>query len=265
MESTESAIVMSTYHRTIEGDGFETICSFQDQSFDNFYLLFDNKIDKTEQEISKSYRNINVCSYTEKDFALHNFNRPIDRRHRWGSHQNPNYFYAHFRMLLFWKKHPQYKYYWFFDDDVTFTGNLKQLLQVHDANQSSDFLAIQVFKKESYDEQFPHINITNDRMGSNGHWLSFAPGPGDCYKSVHKHMGSFFPIVRFTNRSLEYLYNLNEKNFFGYSEGFVPTTLASDNFSVASMLDENDQYFIDTEQCNCELFHKGSEFTWTWI
>jgi hypothetical protein len=64
---------------------------------------------------------------------------------------------------------------------------------------ADDFIAIQVFKKENY-ENFPNISVINRRMGSGGSWLGFAPGPGDNYKSCEKHMGSFFPIVRFYSK-----------------------------------------------------------------
>lgn len=264
MEHSQTATVVSTYHRTMEGDGFNTICNFRDQQFDNFYLLFDNKLEKTEQEVSQAYGNVNVCLYNDNDFREHNFDKPISKFHRWGSHQNPNYFYAHHRMLLFWKKNPQFKYYWFFDDDVTFTGDLKGVLSVYE-NETEDFIAIQVFKKEDYENQFPKISKVNEKMGSGGNWLSFAPGPGDRYKNLEKHMGSFFPIVRFSNKAMEYLYNLNQENYFGYSEGFVPTTLASTpGFTVASMLDEQDNYFVPNNAV-CDIKHKGSNFTWTWI
>lgn len=101
-------------------------------------------------------------------------------------------------------------------------------------------------------------------MGSRGHWLSFAPGPGDNYRFTEKLFGSFFPIVRFSAKALSYLVACNHEGFYGYSEGFVPTTIANKGFTVASMLDENDQYFVPT-QAECEIMHKGSKFTWSWI
>jgi hypothetical protein len=77
-------------------------------------------------------------------------------------------------------------------------------------------------------------------------------------------MGSFFPIVRFSNKAMQHLLDLNTQGFYGYSEGFVPTSLASDGFSVASMLDEHDKYFINTTT-ECVLTHKHAAFNWSWI
>jgi hypothetical protein len=158
------------------------------KNFDNFFLLFDNKNNIPESKISSHYPNVPLCLYNTQDFIDNNFNRPINKHHRWGGHQNPNYFYAHHRMLIFYMKNPGYKFYTFFDDDVNFTGDLKGLLQGFEKNED-DFLAIQVFKREDYPE-FPNISVVNRRMGSGGNWLSFAPGPGDNYKSVNKHKNS---------------------------------------------------------------------------
>jgi hypothetical protein len=264
MSLEKTAVVVSTYHKTMEGGGLDLIFTYRDQNFPNFYLLFDNKSNQTQEKLNDVYKDINLCTYNEEDFKTHKFDRPISRFHRWGSHQNPNYFYAHFRMLLFWLKNPNFEYYWFFDDDVIFEGDLKGLLSNYDSH-SFDFVAIQAFKKEDYGNELPYVPKINQKMGSNGHWLSFAPGPGDEYQTCERHLGSFFPIVRFSNKAMKYLYDLNQQDFFGYSEGFVPTTLASvENFSVASMLDEEDRYYIPNN-VECDLKHKGSNFTWTWI
>lgn len=264
MENSQTAVVVSTYHKTLNHHGAQYIKEFQNQKFSNFYLLFDNKLNHSKEDLQAVYGDVGLCLYNDKDFEQHKLNRPIHPSHRWGSHQNPNYFYAHFRMLLFWLNNPQYQYYWFFDDDVTFGGDLNKLLSAYD-NQSSDFIAIQVFKKEDYNNELPFVSKVNERMGSKGSWLSFAPGPGDHYKTTERHLGSFFPVVRFSNKALQYLYELNQQDFFGYSEGFVPTTIASNpNFTVASMLDEYDKYFLN-HNIECELKHKGSTFTWTWI
>ena len=266
MNSSQTAVVVSTYHKSLQGDGLNTLHSFRDQNFENYFVLFDNKKNHPRVELSDIYRAENICLYNDEDFVEHKFDRPISTFHRWGSHQNPNYFYAHHRMLLFWKKNPQFQYYWFFDDDVTFTGNLNGLLKTYE-EETSDFIAIQVFKKEDYNEELPYVSKVNSSMGSGGHWLSFAPGPGDNYKTTERHLGSFFPIVRFSNKAMQFLYELNQNGSFGYSEGFVPTTLAgTPGFTVASMLDEHDQYFVEaTNGVDCNIKHKGANFAWTWI
>ena len=112
---SNTAVVVSTYHRTMEGDGLNTILNYKKQNFDNFYVLFDNKLNKTKEEVSQTYGDAEICLYDDKDFESNNFNRPISKFHRWGSHQNPNYFYAHHRMMTFYLKNSNFDYYWFFD------------------------------------------------------------------------------------------------------------------------------------------------------
>lgn len=257
----QNSVALCTYHRTL--DNPQIINDFVNQKFSHFYVLFDNSINKNIQELENIYE-ANVVTYTKDNFQEENFNRPIDRRHRWGNHQNPNYFYAHFRMLLFYLQKPEFDHYWFFDDDVTFKGDLKALLDNYNY-VNDDFIAIQAFKKEDYPE-FPNISVINNRMlGSHGNWLNNAPGPGDNFLSIERHIGSFFPIVRLSNRAMKYLYDLNTLGFYGYSEGFVPTSLACHGYQVSSMLDENNVFFIDKDSNKCKLYHKGIDFTWEWL
>ena len=257
-----TSVSICTYHRTFEGEGNTNIVKFKQQNFDNFFVLFDNQENHSEQYVSEKYDGAKISFFTDLDFQQHNFDKPISRYHFWGSHQNPKYFYAHFRMLMHYINYPEFDYYWFFDDDVQFTGDLKKLLQNYES-VSDDFLAIQIFKKEDYKE-FPQVSVINSRMlGSKGFWLGHCPGPGDNFKTAEKHLGSFLPIVRFSNKAFSHLLELHKQGYYGYSEGFVPTTLASEGFTVSSMLDEFNNFFITNTEC--ELIHKGQAFTWEWL
>lgn len=257
-----SCVVVSSYHRTMEGDGNRNIRKFAGQNIENFFVLFDNQNGVDERSVSQAY-GCNVCLYGDRDFARLGFDKPIDARHRWGSHQNPKYFYAHFRMLVFYLNNPGMRHYWFFDDDVSFDGDLKSFLDSYES-VDDDFLAIQAFKKEEYPE-FPRVGVINSRMsGSHGGWLGLCPGPGDRFKEKTRHLGSFFPIVRFSPKAMEYLLRLHGEGYYGYSEGFVPTSLASAGFKVASMMDEFNNFFI-ANTTDCKLYHKNTEFTWEWL
>ena len=123
-----TAVVVCSYHRTFEGDGNKTIRSFHNEDFPNFYLLFDDHHGHSEEYVSEQYGGPNICLYNDEDFEKNGFNKEISTYHFWGSHQNPKYFYAHFRMLTFYLKNPDYDHYWFFDDDVQFEGDLKEFL-----------------------------------------------------------------------------------------------------------------------------------------
>jgi len=255
-------VALSTYFKTLDGDSNKQIRDYSSHLGDNFYVLFDNQTNLETTIIAEKYSS-KICSYSLEDFERYSFNKPIDFRHRWGNHQNPKYFYAHFRMLVFYINNPNHQYYWFLDDDVSFEGDLKGFFDFYES-LDDDFVAIQAFKKEDYPE-FPRISVINSRMeGSRGNWLGLCPGPGDNFKSLEFHIGSFFPIVRFSNESMRYLLKIHEEGYYGYSEGFVPTNLASAGFNVSSILNEFNKPFIQ-DNTNCTLYHKGIKFTWEWL
>ena len=62
---------------------------------------------------------------------------------------------------------------------------------------------------------------------------------------------------------MEHLLQLHKEGYYGYSEGFVPTSLASDGFKVSSMMDEFNNYYLENN--DCVIKHKGSKFTWEWL
>ena len=82
--------------------------------------------------------------------------------------------------------------------------------------------------------------------------------------SVNKLFGSFFDIVRFSNRALEELAYLNYAGYSGYSEGFVPTMLNASGMKLNTILKtDNTSDFIDVTKV--ELIHKGIKTNWQWI
>ena len=305
MNNTSTTIC--TYHRTFMGPHNDNILKFGEQNLENFSLLVDKDPwnsdvgnglfenfnagqvpeELTEEWVSALYNGARIQLYGSADFREHGFDKPISRHHFWGSHQEPKYFYAHFRMLAFYLKNPGFDFYWFFDDDVKFEGDLKGLLDSHERT-GNDFIAIQAFKLEDYAEfhtKFPSVPLQNTEMGgSKGGWLGMCPGPGDNFKNTSVHMGSFFPIVGFSNNALAHLMQMHKEGWFGYSEGFVPTSLASDGYKVASMMDEFDNFYLqedislfsampcpmcgkmdEPKEQTCSLYHKGTPFSWQWI
>jgi len=259
-----TSFCLSTYNKIVENDHhIQHATSYLDQEFKNFFFLFNAKNNIAKDEVQSKLKTDKICFYTDEEFNDLKFNNPIHEHHFWGSHQNPNYFYAHHRMMLFYLKNPNFDYYWFFDDDMTFDGDLAKFISSYD-KFFYDFFAIQVFSKEVYSD-FPVVPMVDSNMGSGGTWLSHAPGPGDNYLSSEIHMGSFFPIVRFSRRAFKFLLKVHSDGYFGYSEGFVPTTLASNGYSVASMLNQQDQYCIAYNENNVNLLHKGMPFEWSWI
>ena len=87
----------------------------------------------------------NAFFYTESDIRNNlGFFHEVSKKHYWNAYGNRNivWFYAHFRMLNFYLKHPNFDFYWFFDDDVK-CDNWDELLG--GPNCDIDFLIYFVF------------------------------------------------------------------------------------------------------------------------
>lgn len=186
----------------------------------------------------------------------------VSKKHYWNSYGNKNivWFYANFRMLWFYKNNPQYKWYWFFDDDVT--CNNWELFINSFSNVKKDFISWFLFSKEDYGNDIPTID---EETTSKHMWFKRFPGDGDKLPLwISQWYGSFFPVVRFSNTALNTLLNQFSLDFSGYSEGFVPTILNGYNYSLGSIFnkDGTSQYY-DTSKI--DLKHKLQNIGWEWI
>ncbi len=66
-------------------------------------------------------------------------------------------------------------------------------------------------------------------------WLERFPGDGDTLPDgITEWFGSFFPTVRYSNRSMKKLLELNNQGYHGYGEGFVPTVLNQCGMKITS-------------------------------
>jgi hypothetical protein len=204
--------------------------------------------------------------YTEQDCRdIFRFQGQVSKSHYWNSYGNRNiiWFYAHLRMIYYYHKNPQYDYYWFYDDDVTI-DNWKVFEKSFIGN-TTDFISYYLFKKEDYKSQ-PKIPIIDNNTTSDHMWFERFPGDGDKLPSdVQEYYGSFFPIVRISNRALCKLYELwRNKKLYGYSEGFVPTILNYYNYSLDTIFDNNSESkHFDDKIVNVK--HKNIKIGWQWI
>jgi len=204
-------------------------------------------------------------TYTESDVRKNlNFDRQVSTKHFWNSIGNRNiiWFYAHFRMLNYYLTHPNYDYYWFFDDDVS-VGDWNAFFANVDTD-NSDFISYFIFKHKDVSSQptIPHID---HNTYSNEQWFYRFPGDGDIIPNdVTELFGSFFPIVRFSKRAMEILLKVHREGIYGYSEGFVPTILNKYEMKLATLINsDNTSQFFDTDKV--EIKHKNIQVKWQWI
>jgi len=245
------------------------ICTIGKKTYDiveNWYNLSNNSnyvfskiVDCTNfDELKDGFK------YTEQDIRDNfKFNFNVSKKHYWNSEGNRNivWFYAHFRMLNFYLKHPYFDYYWFFDDDVKIDDWEKFLIEVD--KDYSDFISYFIFKGKDIKE-YEHIPTIDSKTTSDTVWFERFPGDQDNLpENIDNIFGSFFPINRYSNSAMKYLYELTLKGYHGYGEGFVPTVLANKGFSITSLYDKlHNSNLFDTSN---KILHKNSIIKWEWI
>lgn len=186
----------------------------------------------------------------------------VSKKHYWNSVGNRNiiWFYAHFRMLWFYKNNPNWEWYWFFDDDVTCDNWIDFIDSFK--NVDKDFLSWFVFSKEDYGGDIPQID---NRTTSQHMWFERFPGDGDKLPWwVNQWYGSFFPVVRYSNTALNTLLQQFKWDWSGYSEGFVPTILNYYKHSLGTIFEpDGSSRYYDVNKIN--LKHKHQNIGWDWI
>jgi hypothetical protein len=196
------------------------------------------------------------------------FNRtdPPDLRHRWadGGSRNINWFFPHLRMLYYYLAHPDYDYYWFFDDDSSFKdGGLRDFLN---ATSFCDADCMITYTFTEGTEKQPGTHYAAEGMssyhGDHSAWFHWYPGPGDKMpEDLTKKYGSYFPFVRLSKAALMKLWELHQQGYIGYSEGYVPSVLNHYGFTLHSINKPDGNLNVD---CNTQvkIAHKGSEILW---
>jgi hypothetical protein len=203
--------------------------------------------------------------YNETNIRMSlNFYKDVDKRNFWNSVGNRNivWFYAHFRMLNYYIHNPHYENYWFFDDDVRM-DDWNAFFNGVD-NDDSDFMSYFCFKNKNVESQLLIPKIDSNTHSCDAWFLRF-PGPGDVVpEDVKEVFGSFFPVVKFSNRAMKKLLDLNNEGLSGYSEGFVPTMLNKHGMKLNTLIKSDDTSdFFDVNEVNIK--HKNIKIEWSWI
>lgn len=213
-----------------------------------------------DPKILLDYVQDNIVNYTENDLrkALDFYLEPSNK-HWWnnGGGRNIIWFYPHFRMMYFYKVFPEYEYYWFFDDDVTFPNNdLYTFVDAH-SHLDHDCMITYLFADLNAENKSQVLTMTPG-MGSfhaeDHNWLVHYPGPGDVQPAgVTEKYGSYFPLVRLSNKALKALVEEHENGHYGYSEGYVPTVLNYRNLSLYSIFNKESKVVVDE---SLEVYHR---------
>jgi hypothetical protein len=91
-------------------------------------------------------------------------------------------------------------------------------------------------------------------------WLTHYPGIGDKQpEDITEKYGSYFPIVRLSNRALSLLLEKHNQGYYGYSEGYVPTVLNHHGMSLYSIFNTNSKVDLNNDIL---IHHKNWEMLW---
>jgi len=202
----------------------------------------------------------NVILYnTENIRNTFNFHIEASDKHWWnnGGGRNIIWFYPHLRMMYFYKIHPEYEHYWFFDEDITFPENhLYNIVNAH-AHLDHDCMITYLFSDLNNENpsQVPVVDESMVSFHSTDHyWLKHYPGPGDIQPNdIKEKYGSYFPLVRLSNKAMKVLVEEHEKGFYGYSEGYVPTILNHRGLKLHSIFNKESKIAVDE---NLIVFHR---------
>ena len=232
---------------------------------DNTYKSYEsywNSVDFEFEFLSDRYPT--GIEYDEQKVRdIFNFKGDVSKKHFWNSQGNRNiiWFYAHLRMTYYYMLNPNEEWYWFMDDDVI-CDNWSEFFKAFE-NNDADFISYYLFKNKGVKNQ-PNIPEIDKNTHSGTTWFSRFPGDGDNIDKSYELFGSFFPIVRFSNKSLKHLTDLLINNIHGYSEGFVPTQLNKDGFTLDTIF--NNQSKSDHFDVNkIHILHKNIKVDWSWI
>ena len=205
----------------------------------------------------------NYLYYSEEDLRRDtSFYGNVSLKHYWNSFGNRNiiWFYPHLRMIKFYLEYPEYDNYYFFDDDVScddWKGFVDGL-----TTSTSDYFSWFIFQKDNYTDHIPTIDqhTTSQHM-----WFERFPGDTDTLPNdIDQWFGSFYPVVKISNKALHDLILLLDQGYYGYSEGFVPTMLNKLGYSMESLyLKDGSSNLYDVQTINVK--HKNQIIQWNWI
>jgi hypothetical protein len=196
----------------------------------------------------------NIINYSTDNLreALNFYAEPSDM-HRWnlGGGRNIVWFYPHFRMMYFYKLFPEYEYYWFFDDDVTFPQNeLYDFVNAH-KDLDHDCMITYLFCDLNAENPSKVLEMEHTMGSYHSHdhnWLTHYPGPGDIQPpDIVDKYGSYFPLVRMSNKALKTLVEEHDRGYYGYSEGYVPTILNYRGLKLYSIYNKQNKVAADED------------------
>ncbi|MBA4166690.1 MAG: hypothetical protein H0X41_03950 [Chitinophagaceae bacterium] len=122
----------------------------------------------------------------------------------------------HFPVLNFFLQHPEYKYYWCIEDDVSFKGGWEKIFSIVSAEMNYDFISSHIRRYSDIPKWW---------------WWNTMKSPAE---EIDKQdlVSSFNPIYRISNAALAHVDQSLKSGYAGHHEVLLPTILKKD-FNIA--------------------------------
>ena len=128
------------------------------------------------------------------------------------SETKPIWYNAEYPLLFFFKKHPDYAYYWQLDYDAFFNGRWSAFFDAF-RDENADLLAAQL-KRPTQEPQ----------------WYFW--GKHNLDVSPDRQVGVFYPVTRFSAQGLKFLDEKYKEGHWGHCEVVAPTLLDMNGYKV---------------------------------
>jgi len=176
------------------------------EGYADTYLLYDDKGMTVPNEVEK----LKYFSFNKKTISQLNYPMVIDEKI---VSQFPNIKAIHhvqnqLGLINFYLENQHYKFYWFIEYDVRYSGNWEEFFKCFDDKNKSDLLTAQI---RFYNEE-PEWNL----------WYLNHP----VYSiDESKRIASFNTIMRLSNEALKFLHDSLSDGWAGHLEVLIPTLL----------------------------------------
>ncbi len=121
---------------------------------------------------------------------------------------------SHFPLFNFYKRHPDYSYYWEIEYDVRYSGNWQEFFADF-LNNETDYIA-------------PHIR----RYAQEPDWIFWEITHPTKTIPLTDRIRCFHPINRLSNRAVAFLCSAHQEGWCGHDEVIRPTLLHNKGFSI---------------------------------
>lgn len=121
---------------------------------------------------------------------------------------------SHFPLFNFYKRHPDYSYYWEIEYDVRYSGNWQDFFE--------DFLSVDA------DYIAPHLR----RYEQEPDWIFWDITHPTKTIALTDRIRCFHPISRLSNRAVAFLCSIHQDGWCGHDEVIRPTLLENNGFSI---------------------------------